>query len=368
MPADATSIVIPQIFINRYGDRRRIELTLHEARTWGYGPGDETEMIFAQAKTTGTSPSRFCLRMIFDFEKVRRDKTSNSYRACQRLLKDADFHSTHLSAADAYGVLVPVHYGMWFMDTGIWAGKVLLSITQWCGISWHELSFTNANTEANRILVGRTVEALHDYGIVLGDLESTTDNRQFVFDLNAPGLTRADVLNGQTPCYIVGFSDAEANHKCQRKLPILPHGSFVPFEKFGCREIACVSSILGFMKKSKTSTSASTALQWYDEYSKRYPTMSNLDVLMAQRAKLYPNMPPVYSQEAPVSFTSNELYAEAIFPKTPDEDSFPETPDDSDDEEQTVEDANAVVAHSLAPEPLEPAPTRYSARIRRTPE
>ncbi|KAJ7741365.1 hypothetical protein B0H16DRAFT_1694062 [Mycena metata] len=308
MPANATSIIVPQsrsIFINRYADRRRIELTLDEARTWEYGPGDETEMIFAQAKTTGTSPGRFCLRMIFDLR---------SYRAYQRLLMDADFHSTHLSDADGHGVLVPAHYGMWLMDTGNWAGKVFLSITQWCGISWNEISYTKANTEANRcrrILVGRTFEALHDYGIALGGLRSSTDTRHFLFDINTPGLTKTNILNGRTPCYVVGFSDVEANHECQRKLPILPHGSFVPFEKVGCREIASVSCMLKFMKKSEPATSASVALQWHDEYSKRYPTMSNLDVLMAQRAKLYTNMPPVYSQEAPVSFANDELTAGA---------------------------------------------------------
>jgi hypothetical protein len=55
--------------------------------------------------------------------------------------------------------MVPVHYGVWLMNTGDWAGKVLFSIAQYCGVAWHGLRFTKFNTEANRF-VFRTSTAL----------------------------------------------------------------------------------------------------------------------------------------------------------------------------------------------------------------
>jgi hypothetical protein len=183
-------------------------------------------------------------------------------------VKDAKFHSTYLAYAE--GLMVPIHYGMWQMDTGDWASKILFSITQWCGISWNELSHTRMNTEANRyesspslycislihpysILVGRTFEALHDHGVQWGNLADFEDFRHAIIDVNAPGLSREDLLNGKAPCYIVGFSEAYATHYCMRKLPILPLGSYVPLEEVCCDEIASVLILLDFMEKSETS-------------------------------------------------------------------------------------------------------------------
>jgi hypothetical protein len=268
IPADATSIVVPTggIFINGQGHRLPEKLTLDEAPTWGYNDDEnDTEIIFAQA----TSPtSRFCLRMVLDVNKVIRDKKSKRYRTLSRLVKDAKFHSTYLAYAE--GLMVPIHYGMWQMDTGDWASKILFSITQWCGISWNELSHTRMNTEANRyesspslycislihpysILVGRTFEALHDHGVQWGNLADFEDFRHAIIDVNAPGLSREDLLNGKAPCYIVGFSEAYATHYCMRKLPILPLGSYVPLEEVCCDEIASVLILLDFMEKSEIS-------------------------------------------------------------------------------------------------------------------
>ncbi|KAJ7439234.1 hypothetical protein FB451DRAFT_1570061 [Mycena latifolia] len=210
------------LFINQQGDRRPQELTLDHIRKWG----DDTELIFARAKC-GDASKRFCLRMLLNAE----------------LLKDAKFHSTHL--ADIKGSFVRLYYGMWVMNTGEWAGKVLFSLTQWCGISWRELAFTRLNTQADRILVGRAFEALHDHGIDHRGIRNVRDFRHALVDDHAPGLTQADLLNGKAP---------------------LPEGA----------------------------TPASAALEWHVKYSELYPDESNACVLIAQRARLYPEMPPLY--------------------------------------------------------------------------
>jgi hypothetical protein len=268
VPGDATSLVVPPkrcLFINRQGDRRPQELTLDEARTWGYNDENDTGIIYAQAQS---ATSRFCLRIVFNAREVIRHKKSNRYRAFSRLVEDAKFHSTYLAYAE--GLTVPIHYGMWVMDTGDWAGNVLFSLTQWCGMSWNELSYTRMNTEANRcvrlfaaswlawlmhpyrILVGSTLEALHDHGVHRGGLGNFDNFRHVIIDVHAPGLSREDLLNGKAPCYIVGFSEAYATHHCTRKLPILPLGSYIPLKEVGCDEIASALILLGFMKKSDT--------------------------------------------------------------------------------------------------------------------
>ncbi|KAJ6504655.1 hypothetical protein C8R47DRAFT_153640 [Mycena vitilis] len=208
------------------------------------------ETVFAKAQS-GTD--RFCLRLVFHADKVYRDTRSTKHRALCRLVDDAKFHATHLP--DVEGSMVPIHYGMWLMDAGDWAGMVLFSVTEWGGTSWNELSRTRMNTEANRILVGRTFEALHDYGVYWGGLErSPAGFRHVVIDTNAPGLSREDLLNGKAPCYIVGFSEAEVGHDCARTLPILPLGSYLKPGQLGCAEIADVLILLGFMKPRETGT------------------------------------------------------------------------------------------------------------------
>ncbi|KAJ7913555.1 hypothetical protein B0H13DRAFT_491393 [Mycena leptocephala] len=238
---------------------------------------------------------------------------SNRYRAFARLVEDAKFHSTYLAYAE--GLMVPIHYGMWVTDTGDWAGTVLFSLSQWCGMSWNELSYTRMNTEANRILVGSTLEALHDHGVHRGGLGNFDNFRHVIIDVHVPGLSQEDLLNGKAPCYVVGFSEAYATHYCTRKLPILPLGSYIPLEEVGCDEIASALILLGFMKKSDTATPVSKALEWHDKYSELHPDVDNMDVAIAQRARLYSDHPPVYP-DLDVSFESDEEYAKAIIWRT----------------------------------------------------
>ncbi|KAJ6583982.1 hypothetical protein DFH09DRAFT_1275035 [Mycena vulgaris] len=58
-----------------------------------------------------------------------------------------------------------------------------------------------------------TFEALHDYGIDHGGLNSSDDIRHAIIDVHAPGLAHTDLLDGKAPCHIVHFSDARANHQ-----------------------------------------------------------------------------------------------------------------------------------------------------------
>ncbi|KAJ7244987.1 hypothetical protein B0H12DRAFT_793525 [Mycena haematopus] len=158
-----------------------------------------TRVIFARAQAP---TSEFCLRFILNADKFIGRKNSKRSRTLARLMKDARFHSAHLEEIE--GLYVPIHYGMWLMDTGDLAGKVLFSIPQWCGISWHELSHTAMRTEANRILVGRTFEALHDSGVDFGGLSGFDIFRHAIIDVTVPGLTRADLLNASF-CRSVSF-------------------------------------------------------------------------------------------------------------------------------------------------------------------
>ncbi|KAJ6561122.1 hypothetical protein DFH09DRAFT_1279366 [Mycena vulgaris] len=286
IPADITCIYVSarSLFINRQGDRRPHEISLDEARTWGFNGKDDTEVIYAQAKTADAS-KRFCLRMVLNVEHSTSNTHSTTFRVCDRLVKDAKFHSTHLLSAE--GLFVPLHYGMWVMDTGEWAGK-------WCGIPWNELVHTKMNTEANRILVGRTFEALHDYGIDHGGLRCGYDFRHVIIGIHAPGLNWDDLLNGKAPCYIVDFAEARATHQCTRKVPILPLDAFLRDKEVGCVEITDVLVLLKFMRPSNTLTRTSEALEWHAKYSELYPDVKNSRVLIAQRARLYHDMPPVY--------------------------------------------------------------------------
>ncbi|KAJ6504662.1 hypothetical protein C8R47DRAFT_1103103 [Mycena vitilis] len=301
---DATSLVVPvnRLFVNGQGGRRPETLTLEEARTWRYSDND-TEMIYAQALA---ATSRLCVRLVFYADKVIRDTSSNNFRALNRLVEDAKFHSSHLSRAE--GRVVPIHYGMWAIDTGDWAGKILFSLTQWGGIPWTELLYS-INTEENRILIGRTFESLHDYGVVHGNPHNIADLRHVLIDVNAPGLTTDDLLAGKAPCYVVGFSEALARHRCKRTLPIIPLGSYIPKTSVRCKEVGSILLLLDFMMPDNLDVpTASQALEWHDKYSKMYPDQSNMAVLMAQRACLYPNVPPVYPRVR-VSF------GEGDFPK-----------------------------------------------------
>ncbi|KAJ7143573.1 hypothetical protein C8R43DRAFT_1237899 [Mycena crocata] len=309
------AIVLPKsLLINGMGPRVPHEVTFEEAGNWGLEWGLEegdSSLVYGQAQSLDGS-TKFCLRFIMNAVETTRDKKSLTFRTYLRLLKDARFHSKYLDAAE--GLLVPMHYGMWLMDTGDWAGKVLCSITQWCGQPWSALSRTKLNTRANKILIGRTLEFLHDYGVVHGGFSSTDDFRHLIFDVDAPGLSSADLLNGKAPCYIVDFAEARPNHTCARKLPVLPLDALV-LEEVGCDEMAYVTYALGFTKASslKFSPGCETykAIQWHAEYSKLNPGWKNSEVLIAQRAKLFIDFPPLY-RGLQVWFEGDEQYSTAF--------------------------------------------------------
>ncbi|KAJ7804489.1 hypothetical protein B0H14DRAFT_2883860 [Mycena olivaceomarginata] len=312
IPNNATIVVAKAnpLFINRGRNRFPTMVDFEEAKTWGL-EDDHPSVLYVQARS-GDRSTRLCLRLIFNAEESTRDPASSTYQAYARLVQDAIFHSTRLFRVE--GIFVPQHYGMWIMDTGEWAGTVLFSITQWCGQSWYDLSQTNLNTEANRMLVGRTLEALHDYGVEHGELGLACDLRHVVIDVHAPALTEEDVLNGNAPCYIVGFAEA-SDHHCGRRLPILPLDAFVDAKEMGCNEVANTTYLLKFMKGAQTRVSPTCdtyrALEWHREYSKHYPDTCNAHVMMAQRDKFYNEMPSIYSG-LHVSFADNNIYSRAI--------------------------------------------------------
>ncbi|KAJ7146231.1 hypothetical protein C8R44DRAFT_10072 [Mycena epipterygia] len=289
IPADSTSLLVTSnksLYLNRRGDGRPCPVSLENARKWGFNDKESTKLIYARAKS---STKRFCLRFVFNAQQSTCDRRTNTFRAYHRLVKDAKFHATHLIPIE--GLLVPFHYGMWLMDTGEWAGKVLFSITQWCGMPWSELSHTKLNTEANRyafpsssslklaqlvsvyrVLVGRAFEALHDHGVDHGGLRHLHDFRHVIIDVHAPNLSRADLLDGKAPCYIVGFSEALADHECARKLPLVPLSAYVEEEEVGCAEIADVILLLDFINKSYNTTPPSEALPGLPSTPNSIPT------------------------------------------------------------------------------------------------
>ncbi|KAF8166591.1 hypothetical protein K438DRAFT_1857002 [Mycena galopus ATCC 62051] len=345
LPADATPLIIPErsLFWNDLIDKRPEKITLDQAQTWGLDD-DDMGLIFARATST---TAQFCLRLVLNAEKFIQNKKSKRFRALVRLVKDARFHSAHLDEIE--GSFVPVHYGIWLMDTGDWAGKVLFSLTQWCGISWNALAYTRMDNQANRILVGRTFEALHDSGVDFGGLSDRGLFRHVVIDVHAPGLTRDDLLNGRAPCYITGFSEAHISHQCMRRVPVLPLGSYLSAEEAQCKEIWQVLVLLGFLKRVDTRVSVSAALEWHDKYSGLHPDADNSAVLIAQRARLYPEALSVYDGQLTVSFEGHDEYSEVIIQLVTDVDSGGDrgqTPDSESPEPDTMETVAERLGHA----------------------
>ncbi|KAJ6584103.1 hypothetical protein DFH09DRAFT_266631 [Mycena vulgaris] len=309
LPSDITFLRVSQtksLYMNRDGDRLPYELGLEEASKWGFNGEEDKEVTFAKAMSADGS-KWFCLRMIMNAERTTVNPQSNTFKVSNRLLRDAKFHSTHLTKAE--GFFVPFHYGVWLMDTGKWAGKVLFSLMQWVGTPWTVLSQTVMNTEANRILIGRTFEALHDCGVDHGAIRNPSDFRHVLIDTRVPGLTRADMLNGKARCYIVDFARAHAKHRCERRVPILPHDRYLRLKEVGCGGISDILILLDFYNSRWPTTSASAALEWHTKYSQLYPDLSNPKVMIAQRARMYPTMAPVYHVD--ISFESEDPYAKA---------------------------------------------------------
>ncbi|KAJ7100142.1 hypothetical protein B0H15DRAFT_509812 [Mycena belliarum] len=356
LPPNTPYIIIFEdeaIFANQLGSKRRRTLSLDQTRTWGHNGDDDCQAIYAQAQTPDADPTKvFCLRMILNAKHSTSDDSSASFQVYDKLVRDAEFHSNHLRGLE--GVHVPLHYGMWIMDTGDWAGTVLFSLTQWCGTSWNELQYTTLNTEANRILVGRSYEALHDFGIFCGGLDRVHDFRHVIFDVYAPGLTPAQRLNGEAPCYIVDFSEARADHSCKRTVPVLPLDSILSVNVVGCREMTDALFLLKFMPPIKPTKQLLEVVAWHSEYSKRHPDQPGWQVRAAQRAKLYPDMPPVHPQYK-LAFADDSPYARATFTD--------ESAAYSDDEDETTDMSDAIDgfrAESASSEPIpDPVTTEF---------
>ncbi|KAK7013137.1 hypothetical protein R3P38DRAFT_3009277, partial [Favolaschia claudopus] len=354
---DDSVLCIPRnnsLFFNNHHRNRREEITLNQARMWG-SDSRRADPGLTFARVITTSHSRYCLRFVFNANKVIPRKGSTNYRALTRLVTDAEVYSTSLQKLAWDGRFVPLHYGMWIMDTGAWAGKVIFSITQWCGISWNELSRTKLDTEANRILVGRTFEDLHDCGVNFGGVSGEFVFRQVMLDIEDPNLTQDDIVNGGAACYITGYSEAIIGHKCMRRLPILPLGSYIPSEEVGCHEIAQVLLLIGFMDDDTDDTSKrilpEDAIKWHQDYSARYPKMRNGTVLMAQRARLFPRALPLYEGEIETWFESDDEFAR-IFARN--------IWDEEQDSDLALESPGSEVSESgseKSPEPESPEPS-----------
>ncbi|KAJ7223120.1 hypothetical protein GGX14DRAFT_387482 [Mycena pura] len=264
--------------INQQGDRRTKTFSISLASNWGLDEEQFSDTVFARAS------NMYCVRLVFNVERILKNPESASCRAYQRLVNDAIFHSDHLPRFP--NLPVPKHYGMWSSNTGDWAGTIVFSITQYCGISWHELYYTRYNTLANRLSVARAYEQLHHFGIEHGDFKYVSRCRHAIIDLYAPGLTAEDMLNGKAPCYIVGFGESSADHQFDS----------MPYEKeSGCREIHTVVYHMDFVAKPVQSSNMAEALKWLAQYSKDHPELTNAQILAIQREKFFPEYPPLFS-------------------------------------------------------------------------
>nr|GAT52242.1 predicted protein [Mycena chlorophos] len=291
MPQAAQKLQVPKgcFYRNSFGDSRRQQLPLSSAREWGL----EDMARICYAKAVAEDGSRFCLRFIFNATVAVEDHYSNNALHYVRLLKDAEFHSRHLQSAA--GLFTPLHYGMWMMKTEGWAGVVLFSLTQWCGLSWSSLLGSRLDTMENRVLIGRTFELLHDAGIEFdGRFGVPTQLRHVLLDVEDAAVRPEAVAKGGARCYIVGLGDVAATHRCKRRMPILPIGPRVPWRSCGCEELDGVRCLLDFSEAPKGPTSVDEMIQWHDSYSERHPEYPNSTVLIAQRHRFFPEYKAVY--------------------------------------------------------------------------
>ncbi|KAF7301172.1 hypothetical protein MIND_00681700 [Mycena indigotica] len=286
LPEVAQILRVPAkaFYANGPGDGERKRAFLSNAPIWGL----EDMATIYYAKGIAVDGTRFCLRFIFNASQAIRDPESNNYQIYSRLLQDAKFSSQDLSSSA--GVLTPIHFGLWLMKTEDWAGNVIFSLTQWCGISWKSLMRTKYNTLQNRALVGRTFEAFHDMGfkLVKSDSFDSWHLQQILLDIEDPHLTENARLNGNARCFIAGFSDA-VEHCCKRKVPVLPIGCLLPRNTFGCEELRSLSLHLGFTKTPTDPPDfALKAVEWYECYRQQHTNYASSSLLMAQRKRMFP--------------------------------------------------------------------------------
>ncbi|KAF7298771.1 hypothetical protein MIND_00824700 [Mycena indigotica] len=286
IPTDVEELRISRnaLYKNRIGDGSRCRIDLEELCEWGR-EGDEFEPIYVEA--CATNGMRFYLRLFLNAQNSLHDRSFETYEMYEKVVRDAKFHSLHLGPVE--GHIVPRHHGLWLMDTGLWAGRVIFTILQWCGLPYAEIIREKQDSEMIKVFVGRAYELLHDYGVVHGGDDDPFD--KVMFDLDHHEAT------GILKCYIAGFSEAQSGHICKRKVPILPLGCFVPSKTVGCREIGGILCILHFSvdrPDGSDETTVEVALKWHKKYRKEHPGVSNVLALYAQRAKLYSKWPPLY--------------------------------------------------------------------------
>ncbi|KAF7292738.1 hypothetical protein MIND_01172100 [Mycena indigotica] len=299
----AFTIAPNSVFINNYAGYHRTVMKLDEAKRWGLV--EDSRLVFARARAS--NGQLFCLRFIFHADRVARkgDPTRNQ-RFIRALIDDAKFYLENLQTVA--GVLVPQNYGMWVMDTGDWAGKVLFSLTEWCGIPWKTLIGTKLDTRANRQLVARTLEMFHDLGVKINGkrhLGSDEDFTHILLDIDDPHPTSEMAASGQARCFIADFAHAK-RHKCRRTLPLVSLGNdafnlLVSSLRLNmcCRELENAAFLLGLMparpyKTDPPETPIEEAIKWHADYSAAHPSYPNSVVLIAQRAALFPSSLPLY--------------------------------------------------------------------------
>jgi hypothetical protein len=101
------------------------------------------ELLYARAGAK--NGEEFCLRFLFNAEVATKDTGSTTLGMCQRLMRDATFHSNYLR--EAKGKLVPVHYGMWIMDTEGWAARSFSASTSGLVIPWDTYRYLSRNPQ-----------------------------------------------------------------------------------------------------------------------------------------------------------------------------------------------------------------------------
>ncbi|KAF7292730.1 hypothetical protein MIND_01171300 [Mycena indigotica] len=183
---------------------------------------------------------------------------------------------------------------------------------------------TELNIQANRLLIARTCEALHDLGVNIdGVMGNAEDMCHIVLDLEDTPMTQEMAETGQARCYVVDFSRA-TQHKCRRTLPLVVLGmdAFGLFKEtltlnFGCRELKNLACLLDLMPipglhppSEPPETPLAEAIKCHDDYAAAHPSYSNAAVLTAQRVALFPSAFPVYPGLKVSGVSKEDIHAE----------------------------------------------------------
>ncbi|KAF8900554.1 hypothetical protein CPB85DRAFT_1325382 [Mucidula mucida] len=223
-------IMLDDPLINDHEGKTRT-LTFSQALAWGtYGMYHESSIFFDGFHSgEGRDEERptFCVKVLFNVEKAKRDHPA--YQAVLNMLADAKFHAQNLRGVA--GDLVPRHYGVWCTKTENWAGVIFCSVTEWAGNTWDEVAAVRRDMSPLSILLGRTVERLHDRGIHHNRLTNSHQLHHILFRVD-----KTDA-GSKTRCFVIDFAEA-VKEPCTRNLPILPIDTELPAETVGCEDVA----------------------------------------------------------------------------------------------------------------------------------